>query len=468
MKNSKNTLKNREKLLKKARAKKELKIREARDDFWTFCQYMDDKFFNEDRPYLKDIAAILQKVKDGVYNRVALSMMPRAGKSYITTMFCAWLLGLTPTGAIMRNSYAERLAFKFSYDVRDIIRSDKYKQVFPAVEFSDDKTAVTGWNLKTAKQVSYFCSGVGGAITGFGCNLLAVLDDPVKNMEEALSEVVMDNKWNWFQSTHKTRLENNCPEVHIATRWSKRDIIGRLEDEGYFDYVYKIPALRENKSFCESIKTTSQLYDIKGLIEDFIWDAVYMQEPIEIKGLLYPVSELNRFKITELKGTPSAVVSATDIADAGDNYLCNPIAKVYEDRVYIVDVIYTQQPTEITKPLVAQSIIDYQMDKHLCESNAGGKEYAIQLRELVRDESICDIIWRMTVANKETRILMKAGQIKEHFYFRDDYKPGSDYEKFMNHLTTYVKMGKNRFDDAPDGLTLLFELIFKHKRRLNG
>lgn len=437
----------------------------ARKDFWSFCQYIDDKFFNErERPYLRDIAKILQKVADGIYNRVAISTMPRAGKSYITTLFCAWMLGLYPTGSIMRNSYAERLAFKFSYDVRDLICSNKYKRVFPHVELSTDKTAITGWNLKTAKQVSYFCSGVGGALTGFGCNLLAVLDDPVKNMEEALSEVIMENKWNWFQSVHKTRIENNCPEIHIATRWSKKDILGVLEKEGYFDYVYKIPALINGKTFCKSVKTTKQLIEIKALIEDFIWDAVYMQEPIEIKGLLFPASELMYFNLKELKNEPSAIAGAVDIADEGTDFLCMPIAKIYNEYIYIIDVIYTQEPTEITKPYVAQAIISNNMNKILFESNSGGKEYALSIKGLVKEFCKCDIDWRLTLSNKETRILMKAGQIKKNFCFRNDYRQDSDYAKFMNHLTSYVKMGKNRYDDAPDGLTILAELLFDKKK----
>ena len=432
---------------------------------------MDKEYFNEKkRPHLKKIAKILQKVFEGIYNKVAIALPPRAGKSYITTMFCAWLLGIEPTGSIMRNSYAERLAFKFSYDTRDIIRSDKYRQVFLGVELSYNKTAVTGWNLKTAKQVSYFCSGVGGSITGFGCNILAILDDPIKNMEEALSEVILENKWNWYTSTHLSRLEGGCPELHIATHWSNKDIISKLENEGYFDYVYKVPALNEKgKSFCESVKSTKKLLEIKNIEEDFIWEAEWMQNPIEIKGLLYPINQLNRFSLNQLNGNHGAVVSVTDVADQGDNYLCNPIAKVYGNKVYIIDVIYTQDPIEITEPLVAQAIMSNEVNKHVVESNAGGRSFALNIRKIVTPiiGNACHVSWRHTVQNKETRIIMKSGIIKQEFYFRDDYKPGSDYEKFMKHLTTYVKAGKNKFDDAPDGITLLSEIVHK-KSRLNG
>lgn len=426
-------------------------------DFWEFCKYYDTEFFTEEREHLKRVAEILENVRNGKFNKVAISMPPRAGKSYIVSLFCAFMLGHNVEGSIMRNSYSERLANKFSYDVRSIMRSDKFQAVFP-VELADDKQAVTGWSLKQSKQVGYFCAGVGGSITGFGCNLLAILDDPIKNMEEALSEVVLESKWNWYTSTHKSRLEKGCPEIHIATRWSKRDIIGKLLEQKYFDNEITIPALDENgNSYCEDLKPLTELLEIKKLQAPFIWEAEYMQHPVEVEGLLFPIDELKRFSLNELKNKPDGIQSAVDTADKGTDYLCNPTGKLYGNNVYIVDVIYTQESIELTEPEVAQGILNHKVNRCRIESNAGGRSFAVNIQKLVGGK--CYIEESPTTQNKETRILMKSGYIKTNFWFRNDYKDGSQYDIFMRHLTSYIKGGKNRNDDAPDGLTILAESL---------
>ena len=432
----------------------------SKDDFWEFCKYIDNEFFDEvKRPHLKKIAIVLQMVKEKKYRRVSISMPPRAGKSYIVTLFCVWMLGLFPSGSIMRNSYAEKLAYKFSYDVRDIVKSEKCKEVFHDIRVSRDKSSVAGWNLITAKQVSYFCAGVGGSITGFGCDLISILDDPVKNFEEAMSEVILEKTWNWYTSIHRLRQEG-CPEIHIATRWGNKDIIGRLKDENYFDYSIEIPGLNEQgMSYCENNITTEDLLETKAITDDAIFECVYQQNPIEIKGLLYPVNKLNRFSLDELRDDPDGIVGACDIADEGNDYLASGIGCVYEKKVFVTDVIFNQDKTELTKPLVAQQIIDNKTDKFKFESNNGGKEYAIQIKALVKDECSSKVSWKLTQQNKETRILMKSGYVTECFYFRNDYESGSDYDKFMRQLTSYVKGRKNLHDDAPDMITMLAGLV---------
>lgn len=427
--------------------------------FWEFCEWMDSEFFNKDkRPYLFDIAGLFQDIHDKKLNKVSISIWPRSGKSYITSLFCAWMLGLNPTGSIMRNSYSELLAYKFSYDVRNIVTSDKYKAVFPEVELSDNKGAVTGWNLKTAKQVSYFCAGVGGSITGFGCNLLAILDDPVKNIEEAMSETVLEKKWDWFTSTHNSRLESGCPEIHIATRWSRGDIIGRLKEKKYFDYSIDLPALVNGKSSCEESITTPRLMEIKSLTTDAIFEAEYQQSPIEVSGTLFPPDKLHWFDISELPLNPSGIVAVCDIADEGDDDLSFPVGYVYGTDVYIVDVVFTKEPVESTEIQVAGSIIKNKVQRALFESNAGGKLYALNVGKRVQGESPCSIEWKASTVNKETRIFVRSGQVKRDFHFRKDAGRGPQYDRFIAGFISYI-IGKSKHDDAPDSITLMSEML---------
>ena len=450
-------------------------LRQARDNFYLFCKYIDPVFFTEGKPHLKQIAEAFQKVYEGSIKKLAVSLPPRAGKSYITSLFCAWMLGKFPNGSIMRNSYAAKLAEKFSKDIRDgILPEPKFKKVFPNISISKTNASVDGWSINTYTQPAYFCAGVGGAITGFGCKTLSILDDPIKNIEEALSETVIENVWNWYTSTHLSRLENNCPEIHIATRWSKKDPIGRLTDPNseYYnpDFVVIVIAALDDKgnSFCEEVKTTEEYHSIKKVTEDFIWEAEFMQIPIESKGQLYPIEELNRFSLSEIKTKkPSAIIGFTDTADKGSDYLCSLICKRYGKYSYITDVVFTQDGVEITEPLVAQQIIDTKADLMKIESNNGGYGYARNVKKLIEGKSNCSIIAEPTTSNKETRILMNAGYIKEHFYFRNDYQIGSDYDKFMRQFVSYIRLGKNRHDDAADCVTMAGEYL-KHKMFSNS
>lgn len=463
---------NTEKLQKIAKLMEQIAQAEAREDFWKFCKYIDPEFFSDDKPHLKLIASKLQEVADGKIKKLAISLPPRAGKSYIMSMFCAWMLGRNPMGSIMRNSYAATLAEKFSKDIRDgILLKPKYKKVFPNIAISKKSASVDAWSLEGNTQPSYFCAGVGGAITGFGCKTLAVLDDPIKNIEEALSETVIEGVWNWYTSTHLSRLETGCPEVHIATRWSKRDPIGRLTDPDS-PYcvndmeVISISALDEHgKSFCELIKTTEEYHEIRRITDTFIWEAEFMQHPVEEKGLLYPPDSLNRFAMSEIKTkTPDGVMGFTDTADLGSDYLCSLIGYRYGDYTYITDVVFTQDGVEITEPQVAELIIKNKCQMMQIESNNGGRQFARNVKSILRDKKYqCSVTTETQTKNKETRILMQAGYVKEYFYFRNDYLPGSDYDKFMRQFTGYVKLGRNTHDDACDAVTGMAEIApYRH------
>jgi predicted phage terminase large subunit-like protein len=444
----------------------EIKIEKARRKFWEFCVYMDPEFFTEAKWHLRLIAKYLQMMAESIIGKLIISEPPRAGKSYEVSLFHAWIIGKFPEEGSMRNSYAAELAEKFSYNIRDIIRSDKYKRVFPDVELKKDRRSVADWAITKAKDASYFCAGVGGPILGKGCKKVATLDDPIKNIEDALSETVLQKTWDWYTSTHLSRLESGCANLHVATRWSRRDPIGRiLEDktgvkvedyvQKYDDwYVITIPALIDGKSFCEEIKTTEEYFELKQTNDEFIWEAEYMQNPVEVKGLLYPDEQLNRFTMADIATKkPDGIIGFTDTADRGDDYLCSLIGKRYGNYTYITDVIFTQDGVEITEPLVAQMIIDTKPDEMEIEANNGGRGFANNVSDLVKSKSPCIVTCKHETTNKETRILMAAGYVKEYFYFRTDYDPGSDYDKFMRSLTSYVKLGKNKHDDGPDAVT---------------
>jgi predicted phage terminase large subunit-like protein len=261
-------------------------------------------------------------------------------------------------------------------------------------------------------------------------------------------------------------MESGCPEIHIATRWSNKDPIGMIlesaDGEKYEQIV--IPALLEDgKSFCEEVRTTKEYLDTKAGIDSVIWESVYMQHPIEAKGLLFPIDQLRKFELKELnEGMIDAIIGFTDTADEGTDYLASLSVALSGTRAFLVNVVFTQDPVEVTESLVARQIIDDGHSKHVVESNAGGKGFGRNIKRLVEEgESDCHVTWRPSTQNKETRILMSSGQIKRDFWFRSDYEHGSMYDRFMRQLCSYVKMGTDQPDDAPDALTGVAEMVFR-------
>jgi predicted phage terminase large subunit-like protein len=157
----------------------------------------------------------------------------------------------------------------------------------------------------------------------------------------------------------------------------------------------------------------------------------------------------------------SGVIGSCDVADEGDDDFSAPFGIVAANMIYITHVLFTKDGVEITQPRLSQMIIDSGCDLMRIESNNGGRIFALGVREIIKEKrGKCEIQARPTTKNKETRILMKSGWIKNHCKFLDEseYPIGSDYARFMKGLTTYKKEGGNKHDDAPDSMTILAEL----------
>jgi predicted phage terminase large subunit-like protein len=452
-------------LVHKAKAVTILRKRNARNDFWAFCLYYDPKFFVK-RLFLKRVAEAFMRVYssylENIIYRLAVSMPPRAGKSYISSLFIAWMYGHFPEESVMRNCCSDTLYNKLSYDTRDIVKSKRFREIFPDIHLKGDKQNVKSWNVEGARQVSYFGGGVGGTVIGFGASMLAMTDDLYKSLEDALSDNNNEKVWSWKQGTHDSRIEGSCCMIDIGTRWSSSDVLGRMEEAGKYNEIIRIAALDENdETFCADVHTTEYYRELRSETDESIWMAEYMQEPFEAKGLLFPKSSLMRFKSADIAGKrPDGVLGACDTADKGDDDFCAPFAKVFGPKYFITDVLFTKDPVEVTEPRLAQMVIDTECDQMRIESNNGGRIFAIHVRKLVvAEKKTCAIQARPTTQHKETRIIMKAGWIKKYCAFLDEseYTKGSDYGRFMKALTNYKREGDNSHDDAPDGMTILAE-----------
>ena len=320
---------------KKEAAKELLRMELRRRDFYRFCLYYDADFFRS-RPFLKDIAHAFQEVEDKKIKSLSVSLPPRAGKSYITSLFCAWTLGKNPDQSVMRNACTATLFLKFSYDVRAVLKDERFKRVFPEVSLSDDKANLQGWNTNKSKQLGYFGAGVGGTIIGFGASNVAITDDLYRGIEDALSDTVNDRIIQWKESTHDSRFETGCARIDIGTRWSVNDVIGRGINESIYDKSIIVPALDEHgNSFCEAVMTTEEYQQVQKRTAKEIWLAEYQQQPIDIEGRLFSdykridQSEFEQFISTnQVEGTLAYI----DVSDTGMDYTAMAIAAIVKNQ----------------------------------------------------------------------------------------------------------------------------------------
>jgi predicted phage terminase large subunit-like protein len=436
-----------------------LRLELCRREFWEFCLYYDPQFF-ESRVFLQHVAEAFQEVEDGKIRSLSVSMPPRAGKSYISSLFCAWTIGRNPSKSVMRNACTATLYLKFSYDVRNIVKSDKFKQVFPTVVLSDDKANLQGWNTNHAKQVSYFGAGVGGTIIGFGADNIAVTDDLYTGLEQALSDTQNDRIIQWKEATHDSRFESGCKRIDIGTRWSLNDVIGRQMNEGIYDRSIVVPALIDGKSFCEAVMTTEEYLTKKKRTEPSIWEAEYMQSPVDIKGRLF--NDLRTIPLTEfnsVKDTIEGCIAYCDVADQGADYTAFAILAVSKQDMYLVDYVFNKSNTDVTLPLIAQKLNQWNVNYCRVESNSMGAMFARNLQKETRTR----ILPVHNSTNKMTRIIMQSIWIQQRIIFVNNNSP--ECELFLQNVLHFSKEGKNKNDDAPDclaGLSIFAQSMFRH------
>ena len=392
-------------------------------------------------------------------------MPPRAGKSYITSLFCAWRLGRNPTTSVMRNTCTATLYLKFSYDVRAIIKTEKFSEVFPEVRLSDDKKNLQGWNLQQSKQVGYFGSGVGGTIIGFGTTL-AITDDLYRGIEDAMSDTTNDRIIQWKQATHDSRFESGCSRIDIGTRWSLKDVIGQNTEQGIYDQTIVIPAMNDKgESFCDEVMTSEEYMAKKKHTAPEIWSAEYMQEPVDVGGRLFSdmkyIDPEEYNEISQARGIDGSI-AYIDVADQGADYTAMAIVSVVGDQFYLVDYLYNRENTDITIPLCAGLLEKYKASYCRVESNSMGAMFSRHLQRL----SSTKILQVNNTTNKDTRIIMQSAWLQNRVtYVRRDTR---DCNLFIESVLSYSKDGKNKNDDAPDclaGLSIFSQSMFKNLSR---
>lgn len=449
-------------------------------DFDGYLQYVEwdrepqKKFYMPRRKQLKKVVDALQELADDKLDLLAISMPPGTGKSTLAIFYLTWLAGKYPDAPILTGSHSNSWV-RGAYDECLRVMDDKgeylWHDVFPEVQVTNTNAKDCRIDLGRRKRfetLEFTSIGTGNAGL-YRAQTLLYCDDLVSGVEVAMSKERLDKLWEIYNTDLRQRKQGSTPkELHIATRWSVWDVVGRLEMEyGESDRARFItmPAVDENDEsnfdYPYGVGFSTQFYhEQREIMDDVNWRALYMNQPIEREGLLYSADELRRyFELPD--GDPDAIVAVCDGKTKGDDYCVMPIAYQYGPDFYIEDVICDNNAPNTVDPRLASILLKHNVHMARFESNQAGLKLAEKIQKMVKDEGgRCKITTKYTTANKDTRIVMAQPWILEHCLFKDDsVKQGKEYRKFLQFLCGWTMSGRNRHDDVPDAMAQLADFI---------
>ena len=438
----------------------------ARREFFFYCNQMAPDFYRPDRQYLVDLCNEFQAFLESDEEVMIVNEPPRHGKSRTAGKLVEWVLGRDQTKKVMTGSYNETLSTMFSKNVRNTIQEQKadegrivFSDIFPGVNIKQGDGAMNLWSLEGGFN-NYLATSPTGTATGFGADLL-IIDDLIKSAKEAYNETVKEEHWSWFTNTMLSRLEEGAKIIIIMTRWATNDLAGRAleyfqEHETKIRHVCMKALQDDGSMLCPDILSRKS-YDSKtrAMGKDIAL-ANYQQEPIDIKGKLYTSIKTYEDIPRDATGKPlfTAIRNYTDTADEGSDYLCSITYGVCQKEVYILDVIYTQDPMEITEEQVAAALYRFQVSRARIESNNGGRGFARSVGRILLDKfgsNRTRIKWFHQSENKIARILSNSTWVMDHIYFPVNWR--DRWPEYYEAMTRYQREGKNAHDDAPDATT---------------
>ncbi|MBA2690060.1 MAG: phage terminase large subunit [Burkholderiales bacterium] len=331
-----------------------------------------------DAPHHRLIARKLEAVERGEIERLMITMPPRHGKSMLASeFFPAWYLGRNPDHSVVMATYAQELADDFGRKVKNQIEDDAFSGIFTGVGLADDSRSVKRFHIEENEQIieggfehslkqrgSFYAVGVGGPLTGRGAHLL-LIDDPVKNREDADSEIVRKKTKDWYTSTAYTRLMPGGRVVIIQTRWHEDDLSGWLlaehQHEGW--EVLNLPAINmDGNALWPDQYDIAALNRIKLAIGARDWSALYQQEPAPETGDYFKAEWLRPYEKAPARNT-MRVYGGSDYAvtaDGGDYTVHVVVGLDPEGRMYLLDLWRKQTASDVWVEAFCDLVIEHE------------------------------------------------------------------------------------------------------------
>lgn len=425
------------------------------------------KFYEPRRKCLQKTGVIqaLQDLADDKLDILSISLPPSTGKTTLEKFFQTWIIGKFPEDSNLFFSHSGEITRMYYDGIYDICSSDEYtwQEIFPEVKMTSTNAKSEQINFGAYKPFpNVQCTSIGSSNAGkVRCNHLLMCDDLIGGIEVALNKNQLDKLWGIYTVDARQRKMDGCKELHIATRWSVHDVIGRLQmtyegnDRARFIAVPDIDPNTGESNFMYDINGFSVKFfnEQEMLMDDVSYKCLYKNEPIEREGLLYHKDELRTYLDLPMQ-EPDAIMAVCDTKEKGTDFLVCPVCLVYGSDHYLVDTICDDSSDYgVQYGRLAHLLFDNNVQQCEFESNAGGSRVAYEVESRVNQMGgRCNITSKPTETNKETRIIVNADWVKKNVIFKDEslYTHNSDYGVFMRWLLSYSVAGKNVHDDVPD------------------
>ena len=470
-------------------------IYEVNDIFWaiikmeaqnlqfdSYCLYLEknrdpkEKFYQPRRNCLRrlGIPQAFQRLIDDELDVLTISLPPGTGKTSLEKFFHSAVAGWYPMDFSLFYSHSGDITRMYYDGVYDIVtNSDEYTwgEIFPGLHVTNTNAKLEQFNIGKYKPFpSVQCTSVGAKNAGkVRASRYLFVDDMIGSIEEAMNKNTLEKLWNAYSVDARQRKVTSpfdgkfCKELHLATRWSTLDVIGRLQqryegnDRAEFIAIPDIDPRTGRSNFEYDIGgySVENFHDIEMLMDDISYRCLYKQDPIEREGLLYQNDELRRF-VDLPNREPDAVLGICDTKEKGIDYMFLPIFYKYDNDYFLVDCICDDNSDFGTQyGRLTDIILRHNVQQVEFESNQGGSRIAFEVQKRVKDQGgMCNITTKPTETNKETRIIVNSDWVKQNCLFleKTEYTPKSDYGRMMGFLLGYSVAGKNKHDDVPDGM----------------
>lgn len=450
-------------------------------DFDSYLLYVEknrdpeDRYYQPRRNKIYWLVQKMQRLIDDELDILSISMPPGTGKTTLGEFFISFVMGHYPNTPNLMSSHSGFMTRMFYDAVLNIITSNEYcwSDVFPDVVFEGNNAKEETINLGRWQPFKTLtCRPIRGSLTGVTrCEGFLYVDDLVSGIEEALSIDRLDKLYGEYTTDLKSRKKKKAKEIHIATRWSVHDVIGRLErmyegnpraefiavpdidpqtGKSNFDYDYDVGF--DEKYF----------HDMEMSMDDVSYRCLYKSDPIEREGILYHPTELQRYIGGLPDREPDSILAICDTKDTGTDYNFLGVFYQYGDRYYLEDLVFKNIDPGTLDELNSDMLVKHHVQQAQFESNKEGSRTANEVERLVKAKGgRCHITKKYTTQNKETKIIVNSSWVKEHVIFKDitEYEPKSDYGVMMSFLCSYTQLGKNKHDDAPDTLAMFAQFV---------
>lgn len=413
----------------------------------------------------------IQGMIDDKYDILCVSLIPGAGKTTVEKMLNALVAGWFPRDFNLFYSHSGDITRMYYDGVYDICtNSDEYtwNEIFPNLSVTSTNAKMEQFNIGKYKPFpSVQCTSVGSKNAGkVRASKFLFVDDMIGGIEEAMNPIILDKLWDKYAVDARQRKTQdtdgkNCKEIHIATRWSVNDVIGRIQNMYEGNPRVKVIAVPDidpktglsNFDYEFSGFTVAFFEDQQLLMDEISYRCLYKQEPIEREGLLFPEEKIRRY-LNLPHGEPEIITGQCDTKGKGTDFFVLPVLQKYGEDYYCVDAVCDNTADyEIQYENAANVLVNNKVQECEFERNAGGDRVAMEVNKRVESKGwICNITDTPTETNKEARIFQCSNWILQHVIFKDPslYKPNEPYGVMMSLLKRYSVSGKKQLDDVPD------------------